>query len=297
METMIQIDPKKTPTKDFHQFLLGAVAPRPIAWASTIGADGTINLAPYSFFNAFSSNPPILIFSSNRRVNNNTTKDTLRNIEETREVVINVVPYDLVHQMAVSSIEFPYGESEFKKAGLTPLNSLMVKPFRISESPIQMECQVTEIVKLGKEAGAGNLFICEVVMMHIAERVLDEKQRIDPDKLDLMGRMGRAFYVRASGDAVKAIVQGQTSGGVGFDGLPEKLLASKVLTGNNLGQLAGMPELPSSASVMALLETEPSLKEILGFDDPAAYFQQMAKAALDNGNLEYGAKLAMLGLA
>ena len=294
---MIQISPTSTPTKDFHQYLLGAVAPRPIAWASTIGADGTVNLAPYSFFNAFSSNPPILIFSSNRRVANNTTKDTLRNIEETREVVINVVTHDLVHQMAVSSVEFPYGESEFVKAGLTALKSLIVKPFRIAESPIQMECKVTDIIKLGGEGGAGNLFVCEVVMMHIDEKVVDDKGRIDPDKLDLMGRMGRAFYVRASGDAVKTIVQGQTSGAVGFDGLPEKLRNSTVLTGNNLGQLAGLPELPSSAAVMALLETEPTLKEVFEFADPASVFQGMAKAALDNGNIEYGSKLAMLGLA
>jgi flavin reductase (DIM6/NTAB) family NADH-FMN oxidoreductase RutF len=291
---MLEIDPKTTPTKDFHQFMLGAVAPRPIAWASTMGADGSVNLAPYSFFNAFSSNPPILIFSSNRRVANNTTKDTLRNIEETMEVVINVVPYELVQQMTVSSIEFEYGVNEFEKAGVTPLKSLKIKPLRIAESPIQMECKVTEIIKLGTEGGAGNLFVCEVVLMHISEKVLDTNNRIDPDKLDLMGRMGRAFYVRSSGDAVKTIVQGQTSGGVGFDNLPNFIKNSNVFTGNNLGQLAGLPTLPTTAEVLLILEKEPALKQILEFDDPKLVFQQMAKEALDNGNLEYGAKLAML---
>jgi flavin reductase (DIM6/NTAB) family NADH-FMN oxidoreductase RutF len=291
---MLEIDPKTTSTKDLHQFMLGAVAPRPIAWASTMGADGSINLAPYSFFNAFSSNPPILIFSSNRRVANNTTKDTLRNIEETMEVVINVVPYELVQQMAVSSIEFDYGVSEFEKAGVTPLKSMKIKPLRIAESPIQMECKVTEIIKLGAEGGAGNLFVCEVVMMHISEKVMDANNRIDPDKLDLMGRMGRAFYVRASGEAVKTIVQGQTSGGVGFDNLPAFIKNSNVFTGNNLGQLAGLSTLPTAAEVLLILDKEPTLKQVLDFTNPKEVFQQMSKEALDNGNVEYGAKLAML---
>ncbi len=293
---MRQIDPLITPTRDLHQFMLGAVAPRPIAWASTIGAGGVVNLAPFSFFNAFSSNPPIVIFSANRRVDKNTTKDTLRNIEETREVVIHAVTHDLVQQMAVTSIEFEYGVSEFVKAGLTAIDSVLVKPPRIAESPVHMECKVVDIIKLGDGGGAGILFICQVVLMHIAERVIDEKGRLDPHKLDLMGRMGRAFYVRASGDAVKTIVQGQTSGGVGFDGLPERLRHSAVLTGNNLGQLAGLPELPTSASVMALLESEPALKEVFEFKDPMRVFQEMARVALESGDLEYGAKLAMLSL-
>jgi hypothetical protein len=196
--------------------------------------------------------------------------------------------------MAVSSIEFDYGVSEFEKAGVTPLKSMKIKPLRIAESPIQMECKVTEIIKLGAEGGAGNLFVCEVVMMHISEKVMDANNRIDPDKLDLMGRMGRAFYVRASGEAVKTIVQGQTSGGVGFDNLPAFIKNSNVFTGNNLGQLAGLSTLPTAAEVLLILDKEPTLKQVLDFTNPKEVFQQMSKEALDNGNVEYGAKLAML---
>lgn len=291
---MLEIDPLTTPTKDLHQFMLGAVAPRPIAWASTIGADGSVNLAPYSFFNAFSSNPPILIFSSNRRVANNTTKDTLRNIEETGEVVINVVTWELVQQAAVSSIEFEYGISEFEKAGLTPLKSLKVRPLRISESPIQMECRVNEIIRLGDKGGAGNLFVCEVLLMHIDERVMDDRNRIDPHKLDLMGRMGRAFYVRTSGDCVKTIVQSQTDGGIGFDGLPKLLRESPILTGNNLGQLAGMPALPTENEALLLMTEKPELAALRTAADRAGAFQKLAKVALDRGDLMSGSRLAVL---
>jgi len=200
------VDPEKTSTKDFHQFLLGAVAPRPIAFASTVDENGNPNLAPYSFFNAFSSNPPVLVFSSNRRVSDNTTKDTLHNIEKTKEVVINVVSHSIVRQMAVSSISFPTEDSEFDKTGLTPIASDLVKPFRVKESPVQMECKVSEIIPLGEHGGAGHLIICNVVRMHVDENVLDDNNRIDPHKIDLMGRMGRAYYVRASGPAIHTIV-------------------------------------------------------------------------------------------
>ena len=199
---MLSIDPSKIPTKDLHQYILGAVSPRPIAFASTISTEGVPNLAPYSFFNAFSSNPPILIFSSNRRVSNNTTKDTLKNVEDTGEVVINVVPHAIVRQMALASIEYGPEVNEFVKSGLTPLPSECVRPFRVAESPVQMECTVERILPLGEGGGAGNLIICRIVRMHISESVLNEKGRIDPHKIDLMGRMGRFYYVRASGAAV-----------------------------------------------------------------------------------------------
>jgi len=185
------IDPKTAKTADVHQYLLGAVAPRPICFASTISTDGQANLAPYSFFNAFSSNPPMMVFSSNRRVADNTVKHTLENVEATKEVVINVVTHDILQQMALTSINFDENESEFDKSGLTPIASEMVKPYRVKESPVQMECKVTQIVPLGTEGGAGNLIFCEVLLMHIDESILDQDEKIDPHKIDLMGRMGR----------------------------------------------------------------------------------------------------------
>lgn len=243
---MLTINPKETKTAVVHQYLLGAVSPRPICFASTISADGVPNIAPYSFFNCFSSNPPILIFSSNRTVANNTTKDTLANAYATKEVVINVVNYDIARQMTVASISYPSDVSEFDKAGLTPIASDLVKPFRIKEAPVQMECKVNEIIALGKTGGSGNLIVCEVLRMHINEEILDENQQIDPHKIDLMGRMGRAFYCRASGDAVHKIYQNVTQMGIGADNLPLEIRFSKVLTGNDIGNLAAQTHIPTT---------------------------------------------------
>lgn len=245
------INPGDISTADFHQYLLAAVAPRPIAFVSTVDEAGTANLAPYSFFNAFSSNPPIVVFSSNRRVRNNTTKDTLHNAETTREVVINMVSHDIVYQAAVAGCEYPSDVSEFVKAGLTPLASELVRPFRVAESPVQMECKVREIISLGEHGGAGNLVICEVVKFHVKEAVLDVRGKIDANKIDLMGRMGRIEYVRASGDALISIVQPVEPVGIGFDGLPEALRLSSVLTGNDLARFAGKPNLPTEAEITA----------------------------------------------
>jgi len=247
---MRTITPGEIPTKDLHQFLLASVAPRPIAWASTIDDDGRPNLAPYSFFNAFSSNPPILVFSSNRRVANNTTKDTLYNIQQNGEVVINVVNYDLVRNMTLSSVEFDRGISEFDKAGVTGIESHTVKPLRVAESPVQMECTVKEIITLGDQGGAGHLILCHVTKMHIAENVIDERDRIDPDKIDLMGRMGRAHYVRASGDAIHTIVQSVLDPVIGYDALPEHIKNSDVLTGKQIALLAAQAQVPSSMKVV-----------------------------------------------
>lgn len=240
------IDPKNTATKDMHQFLLGSVAPRPIAFASTIDDEGKPNLAPYSFFNAFSSNPPIVVFSSNRRVANNTTKDTLHNIQQNKEVVINVVNYDIVRQMAVTSVTYPEDVSEFEKAGLTGIPSDLVKPLRVKESPVQMECRVKEIITLGEDGGAGHLIICDVLRMHVDEAVIDqERNRINPHKIDLVGRMGRAYYTRASGEAIFTVVQSVVDIPIGFDKLPEHIRQSSILTGNDLGRLAGQLHYPS----------------------------------------------------
>lgn len=237
------IDPKKIPTKDLHQYILAAVSPRPIAFVSTIDADGQPNLAPYSFFNAFSSNPPIVVFSSNRRVKDNTTKHTLANVEATQEVVINVVTHEIVRQMTLTSIEYGEGISEFEKAGFTPIASDLVRPFRVKESPINMECKVTNIIPLGDQGGAGNLIFCEVVRMHIDEKILDGN-RINPHKLDIMGRLGRTNYARIKGDSITSIFQSVLEKGIGFDGLPKEITHSNILTGNDIAELASLPALP-----------------------------------------------------
>lgn len=237
------INPGDLKTKDLHQFIIGSVAPRPIAFASTLDENGVANIAPYSFFNAFSSNPPIVVFSSNRRVSNNTTKDTLHNIEQTGEVVINMVNYDIVHQMALSSIEYPADVSEFEKSGLTPIPADLVKPFRIKESPVHMECRVREINTLGKEGGAGHLIICDVLRLHIKDEIVDNG-RINPHKIDLVGRMGRAYYCRASGDAVFSLYQPVTRLGIGWDALPQSIRESTVLSGREISALASLPEKP-----------------------------------------------------
>jgi len=252
MSSKRQIDPKKTPTRDLHQFLLGSVSPRPIAFVSTVDKDGNANLAPYSFFNAFSSNPPLLVFSSNRRVRDNTTKDTLANVLETKEAVINVVSHSIVEQMTLTSVEFPSEVSEFKKAGLTPVSSELVSPPRVLESPVNMECKVKDIITLGEEGGAGHLILCEVVMMHIEENVIDDNNRIDPHKIDLMGRMGRSFYVRASGENVYPIVQTVTPIVIGYDSLPKEVLESKILSANDLSTLASIHKLPDQELINSM---------------------------------------------
>lgn len=237
------IQPGEIPTKDLHQYIVGSIAPRPIAFVSTIDEDGIENLAPYSFFNAFSSNPPIVVFSSNRRVSNNTTKDTLANIEVNKEVVVNVVNYAIVRQMSIASAEYPHEVSEWDKSGLTKEASLLIKPSRVKESPVNMECVVKDIIPLGDQGGAGHLIICHIVAMHIDENVLDG-DRIDPDKIDLMGRLGRAYYVRASGAAISTLYQPTTDLPIGFDALPDYIKHNLYLTGNEIGAIAGLKTLP-----------------------------------------------------
>ena len=287
---MLTIDPTQIPTKDLHQYILGAVAPRPIAFASTLSADGVPNLAPYSFFNAFSSNPPILIFSSNRRVANNTTKDTLQNVQDTKEVVINVVPYAIVRQMALCSIEYDAEVNEFEKSGFTPLPSERVRPFRVAESPVQMECVVENILPLGEKGGAGNLIICRIVLMHISESILTEASRIDPHKIDLVGRMGRFYYARASGDAVVEIVQKVTEIGVGFDALPESVRHSTVLTGNELAQVAALTALPDRATAMA----DPRVQAAKAAHTTREALHHLAKAAIAQHDVVLAAKLLLM---
>ena len=246
---MLTLDPKTLPIQKLHQYLLGAVGPRPIAFASTIDAEGNTNLAPFSFFNVFSANPPIMIFSPARSGRTNETKDTYKNVKLNPEVVINVVNYDIVHQMSLASSPYAPGVSEFEKAGFTALKSDLIRPMRVAESPVQFECKVNEVVELGQEGGAGNLIICEVVKIHINEEVLDANGMIDQHKIDLVSRMGGNWYCRADQNSMFEITKPITTCGIGFDQLPADLKSSKILTGNDLGHLAGIEELPNETDV------------------------------------------------
>ncbi|WP_295127073.1 flavin reductase family protein [uncultured Chitinophaga sp.] len=240
----MKIIPGEVKTSELHAYLLGAIAPRPICFASTVDENGQPNLSPFSFFNVFGANPPTLIFSPARRVRDNTVKHTLENIYATKEVVINVVSYDMVQQASLSSCEYPKGVNEFEKAGFTPIASEKVKPFRVKESPVQLECIVKQVIETGQEGGAGNLVICEVVAMHINDNILNEAGKIDPHKIDLVARMGADYYCRASGSAVFEVDKPQTKLGIGVDALPAAIRNSHVLTGNNLGQLGNVYEIP-----------------------------------------------------
>jgi flavin reductase (DIM6/NTAB) family NADH-FMN oxidoreductase RutF len=227
---------------------LSAVSPRPIALASTVDKDGCPNLSPFSFFNVFSSNPPILIFSPSRRVRDNSKKHTLENAEEVREVVINVVNYDMIQQVSLSSAEYARGVNEFEKAGLTMLKSDIVKPFRVAESPIQFECKINDIINLGTEGGAGNLIICEIVKFHVADEVLDDNNVIIQEKLDLVARAGGDYYNRAKKgffEIPKPIQQL----GIGVDAMPEHVKNSMILTGNDLGMLGNIEKLPTEEEI------------------------------------------------
>ena len=266
----MKFTPSELKTSQFHQYLLGAISPRPICFASTIDSDGQANLSPFSFFNVFGSKPPILIFSPARRVRDNTIKHTLENCIETKEVVINMVNYAIVQQMSLSSCEYPKGVSEFEKSGLTPIASEFVKPFRVKESPVQFECKVLEVKETGSEGGAGNLIICEVLMMHINDDVLNEHQQIDPHKIDLVARMGGDYYCRASGDAVFEVAKPNLNLGIGIDALPTHIKHSKLLTGNHLGQLANstsIPEVNVHFSIDASKNPEEVAKEYLDNHD------------------------------
>ena len=247
--TMLTLDPKELPIPKLHQYLLGAVGPRPIAFASTVDADGNANLAPFSFFNVFSANPPIMIFSPARSGRSNTTKDTYNNVKVVPEVVINVVNYDIVHQMSLASSPYAPGVNEFEKAGFTALKSDSVKPFRVAESPVQFECKVNEVIELGHQGGAGNLIISEVVKIHINEAVLDANGMIDQHKIDLVSRMGGDWYCRADSNSMFEVKKPITTCGIGFDQLPIDILNSKVFSKNELGQLAGIEELPNETDV------------------------------------------------
>jgi flavin reductase (DIM6/NTAB) family NADH-FMN oxidoreductase RutF len=246
---MVTINPKEIPVPRMHSLLLGAVIPRPIALASTVDKQGNVNLSPFSFFNVFSANPPILVFSPARRGRDQTTKHTYENVKEVPEVVINIVTYAMVEQVSLASCEYPKGVNEFIKAGLTQVASDVVRPPRVAESPVAFECKVNQVMELGTGGAAGNLVICEVLRMHINDAVLDPDGRINPMKLDAVARMGGDFYLRAQGESIFTVPKPNEKLGIGMDALPESIRKSEVLTGNDLAKLANTERLPDYAGL------------------------------------------------
>ena len=263
---MITIDPKSIETAQLQGYLQSSVGPRPIAFASTIDAEGNPNLSPFSFFNVFSANPPILIFSPARRIRDNSIKHTLINAESTREVVINVVNYDMVQQTSLASTEYAEGVNEFVKSGFTPISSEVVKPFRVKESPVQFECKVTQIIPLGSEGGAGNLILCEVLRIHIDERILDENGAIDQYKIDLVSRLGGNWYSR-SNQGLFEVPKPLTTLGIGVDAIPDFIKESTIFDGNDLGMLGNIEALPTLEEVSIFVKQNFSVKGVLSSDD------------------------------
>jgi flavin reductase (DIM6/NTAB) family NADH-FMN oxidoreductase RutF len=245
-----------------QSYLNAAIAPRPVCFASTIDRDGNINLSPFSYFNVFSVNPPVCVFSPSRRVKDNTTKHTLENLKEVPECVINIVNYDMVHQVSLSSVEYPKSVNEFIKAGLTMLPSDLVKPPRVAESPVQFECVVKDIISLGHSAGAGNLVIAEIKLMHISESVLDSEGKIDQQKIDHVARLGGDWYCRITPDNLFEVAKPNKNMGIGVDAIPFAIRNSKILTGNNLGQLGNVEALPADDEIDAYAQS-PEIRDIL----------------------------------
>jgi len=246
---MLTIDPKEIEISKLHRYLLDAIGPRPIAFASTVDNEGNANLSPFSFFNVFSANPPILIFSPARSGRTGATKNTLDNVKEVKEVVINIVNYDIVHQMSLASSPYAKNIDEFVKAGLTPIPSEKIKPYRVKESPVQFECKVNDIIELGQKGGAGNLVICEVVKIHITEAILDQKGMIDQHKIDLVSRMGGNWYCRADKNSMFEIQKPIATIGIGVDQIPSEIRNSSILTGNDLGLLGSIESLPQQKEI------------------------------------------------
>ncbi len=278
---MTSLEPNECTIPQLQAILSSAVAPRPIAWVSTINSEGRPNLSPFSFFNLFSTNPPILIFSPARRVRDNSTKHTLHNVEEVAEVVINVVPFCLIQQMSLSSTEYAKGVNEFEKSGVTMLKSDLVRPFRVAESPIQMECKVNEIKPLGAENGAGNLVICQVLKIHIFDSVVNDDNSINQEKLDLVARGGGSYYIRGK-EGFLEIPKPLRTLGIGVDAMPEAIRRSTILSGNDLGVLGNVEALPTSDAVALFWKQNQSLKNEL--TTPTSMHQK-AKEFLRDGSV------------
>jgi flavin reductase (DIM6/NTAB) family NADH-FMN oxidoreductase RutF len=271
---MLTIDPKIEKTSTVHKYILGAVAPRPIAFASTIDNDGNLNLSPFSFFNAFSANPPILIFSPARRVRGNTIKHTLENVTQNNEVVISIVTAEMAQQVSLSSSDFPKGVNEFEKTGFTAVKSEKVKPFCVKESPVNFECKVNQIISLGDEGGAGNLVICEILKIHINEGVLDSEKNIDPLKLNALSRLGGNWYGKATKDSLFQLAKPIGIIGMGFNDLPKEIRNSSILSGSDLAILASSENIPAKKEFTLREEKNTTEKHIL------------AKELLSQGKME-----------
>ncbi|GAB1308365.1 flavin reductase family protein [Urechidicola sp. KH5] len=280
--------PADLSTAELHQLMLTAVAPRPIAFASTISKDGLVNLSPFSFFNVFSSNPPIMIFSPARRVRDNTTKHTLENVHEVPEVVINIVNYQMVEQMSLASTEYAKGVNEFEKAGFTQVESINIKPPRVGEAPVAFECKVNEVIALGSQGGAGNLVISEVVAVHVNKDYINEIGKLDTQKLDLVARLGGSWYARIIDDALFEIPKPIATKGIGVNKLPDHALKSNILTKNNLGRLGNFESVPSQKEIEQFINNE-NLTSLKAENNPQIRIKrqhQIAKKFLENGDVQ-----------
>jgi flavin reductase (DIM6/NTAB) family NADH-FMN oxidoreductase RutF len=295
---MLTIDVSELSPAQLQNYMQYAIAPRPICFASTIDLEGNINLSPFSFFNMFSTNPPVCVFSPARRVRDNTTKHTLENILEVGECVINIVNYDMVQQMSLSSTEYGKGINEFEKAGFTMQQSKLVKPPRVMEAPVQMECIVTQVIPLGDQAGAGNLILAEVKLIHIQEDILDETGKIDQEKIDLVARLGGDWYCRVTAENLFKVAKPLTTLGIGINALPFEVRNSMELTGNDLGMLGNMEHLPLADDIDKM-RSDAGVKEVLDatIGDPGTRTRELhglAKEFLRQGKVNDALKIVLL---
>ena len=250
----MHIDPKELTPSKLHDHLLSAVAPRPIAFVSTVDNEGNVNLSPFSFFNVFGSNPPIMIFSPARSGRTGATKNTHDNVKEIPECVVNIAHYDMLYQMNLAAGMYPKGTNEFAKSGLTPVASETVKPPRVGESFASFECKVINVIETGEHGGAGNLIVCEVLMIHIADSVLDSDGSIDPLKMNYIARMGKQNWCRVGVENMFTMPGFKMANelGMGFDLLPEGIRKSKYLSGNDLAQLAASDKIPTEKELFEM---------------------------------------------
>src|SRR5215217_748571 len=295
---MLTINTSDLSPAQLQNYMQYAIAPRPICFATTIDHSGNINLSPFSFFNMFSTNPPLCIFSPARRVRDNTTKHTLENVLEVKECVINIVNYAMVQQTSLASTEYGKGVNEFEKAGFTMLPTQLVKPPRVAEAPVQMECTVREVISLGENPGAGNLILAEVRLIHIREEILDEEGKIDQAKIDLVARLGGDWYCRVTPENLFKVAKPLTTLGVGIDALPKSVRNSKVLSGNDLGMLGNIEQLPSADEIDAVT-TWPEVKEILDATIGDAQnrereLHEYAKILMEAGKVKAALKVVLL---
>jgi len=295
---MLTINTAELSPAQLQNYMQYAVAPRPICFATTVDKEGNINLSPFSFFNMFSTNPPMCVFSPARRVRDNTTKHTLENVLEVKECVINIVNYPMVQQMSLASTEYPKGINEFEKSGFTMLPSILVKPPRVAEAPVQMECMVTEVIHLGQNAGAGNLILAEVKLIHIREEILDEDGKIDQAKIDLVARLGGDWYCRVTAENLFKVAKPLTTLGIGVDALPVAVKNSRVLTGNDLGMLGNIEQLPADDEIDAI-GNHPEVKEILDatigdVNNRQRELHELARQWLNEGKVNDALKVVLL---